>query len=609
MLSEASIGVGDPEKNQEGLPPEAMLKGHQTKINPVKLSDEQVANILREQEGPPRPVHRPPPRPARPRSWLTVGAVGTLVTAALLLGLSSIVLEDRGTSEAQAGSQPTPDAEPAPETSAGGQPTVALSVISTPRRAVVYLNEDSIGVTPLLDYTVKPGTWTLSIQKENFASFDTLLVLDDDLSLYYPLETAPPGDYTENPTRLPAPVIVPPISKGTTPVKAEASIQAAAEPNAQETASTAQTSGGTSRRVALDTTPTPASTRAAEAEAARKEAEAREADSLAAQAQRNEQRYQYLAGQSDALFEQGNYEAARATYEEMLALKPNDAYAQERIAESKRLAEEARRAASLAANAEEDTGREEPETPNRTSSSTLADRLTRGSNTTRKAGEGARGNGVSIVEVHGKRTLEVSEIANFRVDTAPSAAPPNDFFWESEAGVFARGRSIDLQFVEKGNYTITVTALNGYNADRVTFDITVKAPSVTAAPSTTREQRPQSRRRRTATQSNEAAEQPTSAPFERSALYSSKGVARDQGGYSWVIATHLHRQVAVSDMVRYRVAGYRTGLFEDNNGSGSIAYRVLIGQFPTEEAALQARPQLPNDIPGGVWLLQLNGQP
>ena len=87
-------------------------------------------------------------------------------------------------------------------------------------------------------------------------------------------------------------------------------------------------------------------------------------------------------------------------------------------------------------------------------------------------------------------------------------------------------------------------------------------------------------------------------------LYSSKGVVLAQGGYAWVIASHLDRQAAMSDMVRYRVAGYRSGTYEDGGG-GSVAYRVLIGHFPTKDIALQARSQLPEDVPGGIWLLEI----
>jgi serine/threonine-protein kinase len=54
-----------------------------------------------------------------------------------------------------------------------------LSISSNPSQAVLFINEDSVGVTPVTDYTIPPGSTRVKIDKKGFRVIDTLLVLEE----------------------------------------------------------------------------------------------------------------------------------------------------------------------------------------------------------------------------------------------------------------------------------------------------------------------------------------------------------------------------------------------------------------------------------------------
>ncbi len=212
---------------------------------------------------------------------------------------------------------------------------------------------------------------------------------------------------------------------------------------------------------------------------------------------------------------------------------------------------------------------------------------------------------VKIVAIYGKRTLEAGEVSNYIIRTNSGATYPIDYYWDAGDGVFIEGRSVDLQFEKEGLYTITVTARNRYGTDSETLVIKVIAPSVRERSKEVAET-PAAPVERTPRGSPRGSTRPSRAATpDRAALFGSENIALNQGGYTWVIETHLHRETAELDVINYRVAGFRAGVFVDDEGSGSTAYRIIIGHFPTEQAALQARSRLPKNIPGGTLLLKL----
>ncbi|HID38664.1 MAG TPA: PEGA domain-containing protein, partial [Calditrichaeota bacterium] len=57
---------------------------------------------------------------------------------------------------------------------------LTLKVSSVPTRALVLINGDSLGRTPLQNHTIKAGTYTLHISKEKYEAKDTTVVLENE---------------------------------------------------------------------------------------------------------------------------------------------------------------------------------------------------------------------------------------------------------------------------------------------------------------------------------------------------------------------------------------------------------------------------------------------
>ncbi len=207
---------------------------------------------------------------------------------------------------------------------------------------------------------------------------------------------------------------------------------------------------------------------------------------------------------------------------------------------------------------------------------------------------------VKIVAVYGPRTLHAGELGNYRVRVAEGATRPIEYRWNFGDETLAEGILVAHHFSEAGRYVVTVTARNKYGRDTDTLVVAVSAPGhVTTA-----------RDEDTVAVAPVAEKLPKKRPepsikktLLESSVRSTEAFIWPRSGYTWVIATHLHREAAEQDAHHYRDAGYRTGIVVNDRGPGSTAYRIVIGYFSTPEAALQARRLLPADRPGGLWLL------
>ncbi len=482
---------------------EVMLEENPTTTTPAEPSEDLHQFIFREK------MTRRAQARAHRRTQVRV-LLGAILGAVLLilfyLGLSSIFGSGGSDTLTQQGSvlQGASSGQLVP--SALDEP-VTLSVTSTPSGATVYLDDNPIGVTPLTSDTLKPGAWALSVEKPPLAPFDSILFLTGSVSLHLSLNETPSVAVARVPDEAepkapPSPIVVvqeskPAHSEEPAPVAAEAEppSQAAAIQESEPAVSEEPMAVTTESEPAVSEESTPVATepeppppklpdtptlqdsqviiQPEQPDAERlKEAIKASEDSLAAQVQRDEQQYQFLAEQGDALFSQGNYDAALAKYGAMLVLKPSDAYAQEKIAESKRALEPVRVQQEMPeVIAKDDVSPPSEEPPKLTSESKA--RPPKPTYRTRGSGPGRR---VRIVKIHGRRTLEVGEVENFRVDIPPETTPPTKFYWESEEGVFAVGRSVNLQFSKAGAYTITINAKNSYGTDTDTVMVTIKEP-------------------------------------------------------------------------------------------------------------------------------------
>ncbi len=59
---------------------------------------------------------------------------------------------------------------------------VSLSISTTPDRATVFLDADSIGVTPLHNHRIQAGTFLLRIQKRDYVAIDSTVIITPDKS-------------------------------------------------------------------------------------------------------------------------------------------------------------------------------------------------------------------------------------------------------------------------------------------------------------------------------------------------------------------------------------------------------------------------------------------
>jgi len=214
--------------------------------------------------------------------------------------------------------------------------------------------------------------------------------------------------------------------------------------------------------------------------------------------------------------------------------------------------------------------------------------------------------GARILSIEGKRSLMVGEGATYRIHLHPDASQPVTYTWDLSDGSQATGAWLSLQFEQPGLYTLRVTARNRKGVDKDTLRVhvrgTAQLPSARAiTPAASAESLPSTTS--------------TVAPVKTSSV--SKGnhpptprtapplLVWPRTGYTWIVGTHLHPQQANLAAMRYRKEGFQAGIVVDTSGSGSTAYRVVVGHYGTPDAALQGRSALPADRPGAVLLLRL----
>ena len=267
----------------------------------------------------------------------------------------------------------------APDTTIAGVP---FSITTEPAGASIFVDGAYVGASPLQDVVLAEGRRLISVMKRDYAQLDTFVTADETLALLEltlretddvtlaatdtePLpETLAASNEEERDEPFPATsdeqpasssLDTAPVDQQQTPPARDAddpSTEADSAPTPQPSIEQADATPPVQpedtpvteteetpatdiiEEPATQAIPQPTASNDAQ-EVAREQArlaEARRADSLAALARRNEQQYQYLAGQADALFGQGNFEEALAKYKEMLRFRPNDPHATAQIA-------------------------------------------------------------------------------------------------------------------------------------------------------------------------------------------------------------------------------------------------------------------------------------
>ncbi len=207
---------------------------------------------------------------------------------------------------------------------------------------------------------------------------------------------------------------------------------------------------------------------------------------------------------------------------------------------------------------------------------------------------------VRIVAVYGPRSLAQHELGNYRVRIDRDATQPVEYYWDFGDGAGAEGVLVSYRFARPGRYQVRVTARNVYGTDTDSLIVTV-LPAPPAPPAGPTDSNPADTTSPAAVSAVAADVQPR--------LSSPAGTRPESGwprsGYSWIVATHLHREAAEDDVRWYRKSGFWTRLMIDQSGQGSTAYRVLVGHFPTSQSAIRDKARLPARDDRSFLLLDL----
>lgn len=108
--------------------------------------------------------------------WVALGFSGLLLL--LLFANAEVVLKGRESSSGSAIST-VGEEEPGPQRVVK---TVKLSILTEPEEASVFINGDSIGVTPLQDLALRNGVHLLKIKRARYPTKDTLVILERDIT-------------------------------------------------------------------------------------------------------------------------------------------------------------------------------------------------------------------------------------------------------------------------------------------------------------------------------------------------------------------------------------------------------------------------------------------
>lgn len=193
---------------------------------------------------------------------------------------------------------------------------------------------------------------------------------------------------------------------------------------------------------------------------------------------------------------------------------------------------------------------------------------------------------VRIDTLYGSRNLVVGHEENYRVRIQPDAAWPVIYDWDMGDGVRSRGNNVVHRYQKPGYYTLRVVAHNRYDADSTFTVIRVRPAN---ASSTGRVVFP--------------APEPTRTAGSRSA---SRDVGNDESSsgsadaspisseyYSWLLESHFSNAAAQAALKRLRTEGIGSArVYVDRSGSGSVAYRVVVGSYTSTRSALMDRPDI-----------------
>ena len=206
----------------------------------------------------------------------------------------------------------------------------------------------------------------------------------------------------------------------------------------------------------------------------------------------------------------------------------------------------------------------------------------------------------SADEVYAPETIFVGEVANFRVRASDGTPRPFTALWDFDNGYLSVGNPVAHAYESPGTYSVRVIGRNRVSSDTLSVSVTVKK-----APAERDEQEGSSA---TVVSVNDSVQSPSAVEsnvrVSASSLLGNAPLNRTAGTYTWVIASDLWKNRVETAMLQYRLQNYRAELYLDTSGVGSPAYRIILGQFATEEEARAARSWLPSAVRAHASLME-----
>lgn len=214
---------------------------------------------------------------------------------------------------------------------------------------------------------------------------------------------------------------------------------------------------------------------------------------------------------------------------------------------------------------------------------------------------------VRIVGMYGPTSLHVGEAANFRARRNDGAARPVVYRWRLGDGTRAEGNNVAHVYKRPGRFRIIATARNPKGTDSDTLWVTVserRTPTASAANLTIEPNEDAAAGEREADVEatvSSTSNAPRPRPF--TPLRGREPIHWQEGGFTLMAVTRFDQISAETSAREYRNKGLRTGIYVDE-GLGSRAYRVVVGQFATEEQAAAARRTLLGEGWKGAFLVE-----
>lgn len=202
---------------------------------------------------------------------------------------------------------------------------------------------------------------------------------------------------------------------------------------------------------------------------------------------------------------------------------------------------------------------------------------------------------VRIDSVYGSRRLVVGEEENYRVRLRADAAWPIQYEWNMGDGVRAVGNNIVHAYEEPGHFMVKVAVRNQYGADStwIIVDVVPRDALVVS----------------TMPVSGASSGSPADASTGNGVANSEEDAQDPNRYFAWVIESHIERSSAEAAVRKYQGLGLSNlRVYRDTSGSGSDAFRVVVGRYTSTRLAVVDRTVVESKSQRPAWLLTIENQ-